>query len=377
MPELCDHPNCNLMKGHKGAHKFVVKKSWEDFFNKTDIDKINKAGYSTPRGGAKGAYQNHVYRNGRVIIPYEKLGIVDLSNYKDGYIISIFPQQYFKEKWVVKDEFLNNDDIIVGQNAFILYRTYDDFEKYPPLDSWNLRSLVKKDKKTGGFIATKRRGKGVEDRGEYVLRLPPRKIGEKSVEKGAPQGIFAPEYADENTNFLCQAVLAWLIINTLDSPYDKNKFEHLKLILDRYDLLDSSHYAEGYIMVDGVTCCPLCNKKINYKELSEQISFEDEEGLSNSTIQIEGATRSTKVNLFHMVPLCYETLENVPKQVAWGHATCNTRLGQRRCYSYKEVKMGKRLVAEDGETLGYATNDLKFIRSKNGNVWIKISSDSK
>lgn len=129
-------------------------------------------------------------------------------------------------------------------------------------------------------------------------------------------------------------------------------------------------------MHNGKTTCPLCQRVITYNELSELISFDDEEGLTNSTEQI-GSTRSTKVNLFHMVPLCYSSLENIPTQVSWGHAICNTRLGQRRCFSYHdllETEIEIEINDNQGQRLlGYANATRNFIRSQNGDVWIRIS----
>ena len=143
MVTLCNNPNCNLLANHKGAHQFVFKKAWEDSFHSNDINKIQKAGYCTPRGGVKGGYQNHVNRNSKVIIPYEKLSEVTLDNYKDGYVIRLFPSQYFSAKHVVHNIFVNNESVIVGENAFILYRTYEDFDKFPPLPDWKIRSILK------------------------------------------------------------------------------------------------------------------------------------------------------------------------------------------------------------------------------------------
>lgn len=98
--------------------------------------------------------------------------------------------------------------------------------------------------------------------------------------------------------------------------------------------------------------------------------------ISNPTDQV-GSTRSTKVNLFHMVPLCYASLENIPTQVAWGHATCNTRLGQRRCYSFVDLQSTEIEIEINEGTekhlLGYTNAAQNFIRSQNGDVWIRIS----
>lgn len=331
-----------------------------------------------PVGGAKGGYQNHVNRNSKVIIPYEKLSEVNLNNYKDGYVIRVFPSQYFSSKHVVNPEFENNTSVVVGENAFVLYRTYEDFEKLPPLPDWTVRSILKYDSATKTYSkpSNDRRG-NIIDCGHYLLRISNSGTNKKTnLSEGPAQGIFAPEYADANTNFLCQAVLAWLIIKTEGSPYNEDDFEHLQAILDKHSLLDSYHYENDYIMHNGVTTCPLCQRTIKHSELNEPISFDDEEGLENSAEQV-GSTRSTKINLFHMVPLRYSSLENIPTQVSWGHATCNTRLGQRRCFPYHDLVEGKiKIGVAEGHSnyvLGYANEEKNFIRSEDGDVWIRIS----
>lgn len=380
MIKLCEDPNCNLLAGHKGRHSFIYKKAWEEEFEPDDINKILKAGYCTPRGGAKGGYQNHVNRNSKVIIPFEKLPEVNLDNYKDGYVIRLFPSQYFSAKHTVIDEFVNNPSVIVGENAFVLYRTYEDLEALPPLPDWKIRSILKYNNKTGKYdIPSLDRRGNIIDSGHYLLRISNSGTNKKQNRfEGPAQGIFAPEYTDANTNFLCQAVLAWLIIKTEGSPYSEENFEHLKAILQKHDLLNSPHYENDYIMHNGKTTCPLCQRVIIHSELNELISFDDEEGLTNSTEQV-GSTRSTKINLFHMVPLCYSTLENIPTQVSWGHATCNTRLGQRQCISYHDLlKTNIEVIINQGQRehlLGYANASKSFVRSANGDVWIRISKN--
>jgi hypothetical protein len=105
----------------------------------------------------------------------------------------------------------------------------------------------------------------------------------------------------------------------------------------------------------------------------------EEIGLENAGMQVEGATRSTVVNLFHLEPLRYDRLDHTPSAVAWGHATCNTKLGQRRCFSVSEVirdgeKVG--LIKEAGiETFGWISPNWEMIRSPRGAVWIRICLD--
>ncbi len=220
-PALCSINACRLLTGHHGKHDAMPKAAWA-FFADKDQDKIDKAGYATPRGGSKGAYQNHVVRSNRVIIPYERLKDIDLACYHS-YIVRLFADQFFAAPATPKPEFQGDaPQLVIGRNAFVLYRTHESFKQYPPLPGWEFRGLVKNGK------PKKKRGPGVEDSGHYVLRLP--RLGAlASVDEGVAQGLFAPEYADPNTNFLCRCVLAWLIIHTVGSPYTTQQAANLRL----------------------------------------------------------------------------------------------------------------------------------------------------
>jgi hypothetical protein len=119
---------------------------------------------------------------------------------------------------------------------------------------------------------------------------------------------------------------------------------------------------------------------IKYNELHEQISFTDESSLMNAAEQVANSTRSTIANLFHMMPLNYSSIEHAPGQVAWGHANCNTKLGQRHCYPIPELIAAARKVgwvAPNGNvtTFGWASPNLEMIRSSAGAVWIRIVED--
>ena len=97
-------------------------------------------------------------------------------------------------------------------------------------------------------------------------------------------------------------------------------------------------------------------------------------------MQVAGATRSTAVNLFHLEPLIYAESRHTPMLVAWGHATCNTRLGQRHCYSLKELQAeGVKVATVDGtavSTFGWISRNYEMIRSPEGSVWIRICADN-
>ena len=345
-----------------------------NFFAEKDKKKLGKAGYATPRGGAKNAYQNHVYRNNKVIIPFERIiEGVDLSVYQDGYVVRLYPDQYFESPNKPRGEFLtgntNGIAVRVGENAFVLYRSYSAYDNLPPLAGWEVRHLIKKGTKVI------RRGLNGADVGQYILRIP--RLGDRPARtEGPPQGIFAPEYADAETNFLSQCVLAWLIIRTVGSPYTNAQAEELKTILAENDLLDDAIREKQGVISGGITACPLCGKKIKYSQLHAMLDLSGAAGLGNAGAQVQGATRSTIVNLFHLDPLRYGALLHEPKTVAWGHAVCNTVLGQRKCHplaALQEDGMKLGIIAEDGiETFGWMSKDFEMIRSSAGDVWIRL-----
>lgn len=373
LPPLCGSDRCRRRLGHDGEHNCCPTEVWS-FLEERDSNKLGKAGFATPRGGAKGAYQNHVTRNNKVIIPYERLGDVNLELYKDSYVIRLLPEQYFQAPDVPREEFTAEDARVeVGRNAFVLYRTHEALQAFPPLDGWRPRSLQR-----DGQSVNDRRG-NVDDVGQYVLRLS--RIGENPKRyEGPPQGIFATEYADEDTNYLCRCVLAWLTVQTAGSPYTLAQADHLRAVLRAEGLDDANEYERRGVLRHGLCCCPLCTRFIRHPELHDTITFQGEGALANAAAQVAGATRSTVVNLFHLSPLVYKSLTHIPANVAWGHAVCNTRLGQRNCYSLAEMqdmdlKVGT--VREQGiETFGWMSRDWQMIRSANGAVWIQLNGDA-
>lgn len=71
---------------------------------------------------------------------------------------------------------------------------------------------------------------------------------------------------------------------------------------------------------------------------------------------------------------------HIPSNVAWGHAVCNTHLGQRPCLSLAQIKqMGRKvgIINPDGsiETFGWISDDDRMIRSPLGAVWIQLNGD--
>ncbi|MEV0005173.1 restriction endonuclease [Micromonospora sp. NPDC050980] len=370
--ELCGQLGCRKLAKHGGVHKERPEDAW-DFLLPKDRAKVNKAGYATPRGGAKGAYQNHVYRNSKVIVPYERLAEVDLAQFKDGYVIRLLPNQYFASAGVPRSEFERPGSPQVGLDAFVLYRSHQALEKFPPVAGWHVRGLLK------NGVAVDRRSQGVKDTGHYVLRLPNAGAGRPHTVAGPPQGIFAPEYADVEVNYLCKLVLVWLIVHTRRSPYVTSQALHIRSILRNASLLDHQQQEFSGVTRNGLSCCPLCLRTLDYTQLHDTVSFTAAAGLTNAGMQVEGATRSTEVNLFHLVPLVYGELQHAPSAIGWGHANCNTLLGQRRCYSLGELqdldlKLG--IVSEEGvHTIGWISEDYQMIRSPMGAVWVQLCGD--
>lgn len=369
---LCLENGCRKLLTHRGQHDQYPSAPWA-FMASKDKDKLSKAGFATPRGGAKGAYQNHVLRSNKVIVPYERIGQAPLASYEDGYVIRLFPDQYFDGPGQVKAEFSQPNAPRVGTDAFVLYRTHDQFANFPPLAAWSVRSLT-----LNGNLVTERLADAV-DAGEYVLRIAAHGNNAARTE-GPPQGIFAPEYATENTNYLAKCMLAWLTVHTVDGPYVAAQAQHLEEILQEAGLFQPREWEAMGLLRSGHTTCPLCMKHIKYSELHDQVSFAEEASLLNASEQVENATRSTVVNLFHMVPLTYSDIEHIPQNVAWGHAICNTKLGQRICYPLSElINQGAKVgvVDEAGAiaTFGWISRNLEMIRSPAGAVWIRIVED--
>lgn len=369
---LCMIDSCRKPHGHTGLHDPFPSSAW-GFMARKDKDKITKAGFATPRGGAKGAYQNHVLRSNKVIVPFERLDQAPLDSYENGYVVRIFPEQYFEAAGQIKPIFTQPDSPRIGLNAFILYRTYDQLENFPPLPNWSIRSL------TLNGMPVSDRGAGVVDSGEYVLRIAAH--GNRPARTdGPPQGIFAPEYASESINFLAKCTLAWLTTHTVDSPYVATQSSHIEEILSEAGMFNPREWERMGLLRGGFTSCPLCMKHINYDELHDQVSFNDEASLLNAAEQVENATRSTIVNLFHMVPLTYSDVEHTPQNIAWGHAICNTKLGQRKCFSLHDLILsGSKVAVIDvngiASTFGWISENYEMIRSPIGAVWIRIVED--
>lgn len=372
LPMLCESIGCRRLRNHQGNHDSIPTEAW-DFLLEKDKNKLSKAGFATPRGGEKGGYQNHVARSSQVVVPFERLHDVDSNLYQNGYVVRFLPEQYFEAPGVPRRELEQEaPEVVVGENAFVLYRTHESFRAFPPLEGWRVRSLIR-----DGQEASDRRG-DVQDIGHYLLRLS--RIGDDPKQyEGPPQGIFATEYADKDTNYLCKCVLAWLILQTCGSHYTLTQAPHLRAILQAENLNDANGHEYRGVLRHGLCCCPLCNRFIRYSELHSTVTFRGEESLANAGVQVQGATRSTIVNLFHLHPLMYHSLTHKPANVAWGHAICNTRLGQRRCFSLDElVEMDRKvgIIREEGiETFGWISEDWQMIRSPNGAVWIQLNGD--
>ena len=139
------------------------------------------------------------------------------------------------------------------------------------------------------------------------------------------------------------------------------------------------NYERKGVIRHGLCSCPLCLRFIRYQELHASATYEDDISFGNAAEQVEGAIRSTIVNLFHIEPLIYERITHAPSNVAWGHHSCNTRLGQKQCRSLAELieldlKVG--IIKPEGiETFGWISENYEMIRSPLGSVWIRISDD--
>lgn len=355
---------CLLQRSHGGNHK-AQPTLWNNILHDPGdrtYKKIVKAGFATPRGGAKGGYQNHVTRSSRVIIPFEHADKVNFSNYEQGAVIRVTaPQAAGIHE---NDGFENRGGAlyveICGEyrQAFVLYRSQSDLETFPIPENWYPCEM-----QVNGISQSRRSANGV-DVGHYLRRVP-----RDSKNLGIQQGIFAPEYTRRSVNYACQVFLTHLAYRTEGHPRDPNA-DHVEEILKTLNIYNDSLWRhEGIIDKDGVSTCPLCNRRIAYEELHETIDPSLVPGLANSGVQL-GETRSTLVNLYHLRPLLYASeLGHTPQNIAWGHAHCNTFLAQRVSFSLRALMdAGKRpdldLYWDDNE---------EFIRASDGRAWVSLT----
>jgi hypothetical protein len=323
--------------------------------------KIVKAGFATPRGGDKGGYQNHVSRSSRVIVPLEHSHRVDFVNYEQGAIVRItIPQM---DSLVKSGKLYENDEgleIAVNgrrQKAFVLYRSQEELNAFPIKKKW-----VPCGHRINGVESTRRSTLG-EDYGHFLARIP------RGLKAGIQQGIFAPEYVGKQENYVCQVFLTLLAYKTIGQPSDTNLL-HVEEILDQFHVLDYDRLEmRAIVNKKHETTCPLCMRPIESHELHEAIDPSQVPGLANSGVQL-AETRSTLVNLFHLEPLLYEpVLGHNVKNIAWGHAHCNTLLAQRRTYSLNELRSFGKPV----DSTLYWNDNQSFIRSGDHRAWVSVT----
>jgi len=202
-----------------------------------------------------------------------------------------------------------------------------------------------------------------EDFGHYLARIP------RGLTAGIQQGIFAPEYVGRKENYACQILLTYLTYKTVGQKADAN-FEHVQLILEELKLLDvESFKLKGILNSSEETSCPLCMRPIESSELHEAIDPSQVPGLANSGVQL-AETRSTLVNLYHLQPLLYDRiLGHTSRNIAWGHAHCNTFLAQRKSYSLDELKVTGKVISSKL----YSDESGVFIRSEDNRAWVSVT----
>jgi hypothetical protein len=293
-----------------------------------------------------------------VIIPFEHLDNVDLSNYEDGYVVRLTAVQADSLSDAKQLDWSNRRFAFEAQGretqAFVLYRSSEDLELFKIRRGW-----IPCEHWARGSVSNKRTQDG-EDRGHFLVRIP------REASSGIAQGIFAPEYTTRELNYICQLELTYLAYLTLEHLKDQS-FEQIRTILETigWDLTPS--WNSSGVLKDGTSSCPLCLRPIHRDELHQTIDPSLVPGLANSGVQL-AETRSTLINLFHLRPLLYDKqLGHHPTNVAWGHAHCNTFLGQRAAFGWDEL----------GSTLdraSFRTNDEgDFIRSDDGRAWISVT----
>ena len=169
LPQLCNTNGCRKLQGHEGSHNPRPTEAW-DFFGEKDKKKLIKAGFATPRGGAKGGYQNHVVRSSRssslssdmATSTYDCIRTITLSDFYQNNTsrLLVVPRAEFRAQ---------NVAVVVGRMPLSCTALTNHFAPLPPLPEWQPDFLP------NGQPVTNRRG-NVVDVGHYLLRLS--RIGE-------------------------------------------------------------------------------------------------------------------------------------------------------------------------------------------------------
>lgn len=324
----------------------------------------------------KGIYKRRNLRNYRVIMSYStfvrlsKIGENELDKYENGYIVRIQPRQYFEGG--VKDD----NRIVLGENAFIYYKSIHDYRQYPPKEEWKqVAELYTSSEKIedkpewigeyATFIQNTKpqitshicgKSKNVfnnETKKDYMNRIKEKyRPDDKKIPQQAGIGNFDYDYCTNKEMDLVILQLSYLImtvpgmdeqliayykefgeeakfgnkaVSLLELDDDKykefyqDKLDKLEKACYEYDLLNKEQLKNIRAISqneDFLPVCPLCLETLNsaeFLEIADQVEGREE----------EDNTRS-KIALMHVNALRPGEFNHRTYNLAWGHRMCNT-----------------------------------------------------
>ena len=267
-------------------------------------------------------YQNRVSRASTVLIPYQLWDQVSRpprgeSSFSNGFIVLISPSDYFRTTNILHE--LEQECLVLGQNAVIFFETRSDWDAYNPND----RNWKAADNRTAPLG------------GEYVARIPGTTATAKSEKisdgfsstgrKGA--GIRLFEYASQSIIRECRVqleALFWLCHDALEAVMEFGMTARNSEIRKQYclnmarddNLLNMERLARArMINSHGIAICPFCLEGVSgygfFSRLAQAVGRE----VHDLTV--------TEVNLFHIKELKYGQYNHRPYNLGWGHHHCN------------------------------------------------------
>ncbi len=264
-------------------------------------------------------YQNRVGRNSTVLIPYDFYDVcvhAKPEGFENGFIVLIDPDKFFTiPDYETK---LKSQNIILGENALLLYGTRTQWETYNPTAK--------------GLIPATSRVSPLD--GKFISRVASTTSDEKNREnhgftttgkKGA--GIRVYEYASKKIIDQCRIQLEYLFWSCYDSIERCVTFG-----LKREDAMVRKEYNETnaendglncketllqkrMIDIDGHTVCPLCLEKLSSQGFFDKVAQAEGRSVHDLTV--------TQINLFHIQELRIGQYNHTPYNLGWGHHHCN------------------------------------------------------
>ncbi len=263
-------------------------------------------------------YQNRVGRNSTVLIPLDYYDLISQTRmtFENGYIVLIDPEFYFTNP--LRNEFLQQRNIVLGVNAVVFYQKRSDWLAYPPLENWS--PAESRSNPLGGQFVARVAGTTAYENGSRV------NLGFTSTRmKGA--GIRVYEYASlemltatriqlEALIWLCQDSIEAMVTNGIDRELAILSRNASLNLATNQGLLDYNQLRLARIVdEEGYTVCPLCLERLSAHGFMTRVAQAEGRQVHDLTI--------TELNLFHIAELRLGQFNHRIYNLGWGHHHCN------------------------------------------------------